>query len=425
MRIRSFFKMLSGGSVCGAPATHSIRGGLIIKGDKGTHKIPAARVLEWSRADTRFLRVETIRDVVPGGLAMAMAPVLVKWGESSLGFGPEDHYSVRNVNLFGDPISGITLLGGVRIPTASVERVEFVLAISKLANREADIAGHAMLRFVFKEDGRPLVLGDKSMAATHDWSLSDLILSWEAWRPPRAGFNPIAGLDPEKYALTLRAYTGSCRCIADTILDRSWRCYPLRFPDVPHFAEELLYLSLLLGDAVARHTIGGLLQHRITRQTDAPADYEDPEEEDWETVMHSLRDQDIPEDPIQDILGGSISYQLLLRSCVTMALMSIDWAMVRAYRRAGRSDPPRIRVAPDTIPAMLDELAHGHRRAALMRVPAALHWLVHHQTVVPGKSEKLLDEVGLLERDRSRIVMRHYDNRIESPYGKPKENLIY
>jgi len=402
-----------------------IRGGLIIKGDKGIHKIPAARVLEWSRTDTRFLRIETARDVVPGGLAMAMAPVLVKWRESSLGFGPEGYYSVRNVNLFDDPISGITMLGGVRMPTASVERVEFVLVMSKLANLEADIAGHAMLRFVFKEDRRPHVLGDKTMAATHDWTLNDLILSWEAWRPPMAGFDPIAGLDPEKYALTLRAYAGSCRCLADTILDRPWRCYPLRLPDVPHFAEELLYLSLLLGDAVARHTIGGLLQHRITRQTDAPTDYEDPEAEDWEAVMRSLRDQDLPEDPIQDILGGSISYQLLLRSCVTMALMSIDWTLVRAYRRAGRSDPSRIRVAPDSIPAMLDELAHGHRRAALARVPAALRWLIDHQTVVPGKSVQLLDEVGLLERDKGRIAMRHYDNRTESPYGKPRDHLIY
>ena len=54
----------------------------------------------------------------------------------------------------------ITLLGGVRIPATSVERVEFVLVMSKLANLEADIAGHAMLRFVFTEDCRPLVLGD-------------------------------------------------------------------------------------------------------------------------------------------------------------------------------------------------------------------------------------------------------------------------
>jgi hypothetical protein len=395
------------------------------QGDKSTHHIPASRVLEWSQTDTRFVRIETARDVVPGGLAMAMAPVLVKWGESSLGFGPENHYSVRNVNLFDDPISGITLLGGVRIPAASIERVEFVLVMSKLGNLEADIAGHAMLRFVFKQDSRPHVLGDSATAATHDWYLPDLILSWEAWRPPQAGFDPIAGLDPKTYALTLRASAGSCRCLGDSMLDRPWRCYPLQFPDVPHFAEELLYVSLLLGDAVARHTIGGLLQHRITKGSDAPADYDDPEAEDWEAVMRSLRDQELPEDPTQDILGGNISYQLLERSCITMALMSIDWTLVRAYRRAGLGDPPRIRVTPDSVPAMLDELALGNRRAALVRVPSALRWLTDHQSVVPGKSVQLLDEVGLLKRDKGRIVMRHYDNRLESPYGKPRDNIIY
>jgi len=60
-----------------------------------------------------------------------------------------------------------------------------------------------------------------------------------------------------------------------------------------------------------------------------------------------------------------------------------------------------------------------------VRVPAALRWLTGHQTVVPGKSVQLLDEVGLLERDKGRVAMRPYDNRTESPYGKLKDNLIY
>jgi hypothetical protein len=92
--------------------------------------------------------------------------------------------------------------------------------------------------------------------------------------------------------------------------------------------------------------------------------------------------------------------------------------MTRSGCPCGRPE----KVVPGPEPP--DELAHGHRRAALLRVPAALHWLIHHQTVVPGKSEDLLDEVGLLERDKGKIAMRHYDNRTESPYGKPKDHLI-
>jgi hypothetical protein len=354
---------------------------------------------------------------------MAMAPVLVDWRASSPGFRPEDHYLVRNVNVLDHPITGITLLGDLRIPAASVQRVEFVQVLSKVANREVDIAGHVMLRFVFDPARRPLLQDDAGIAA--DPHLSDLVLSWEAWRPPSAGFDPVAGLDPEKYALTLRAYAGFCRCLNDAVLDRPWRCYPLRLPDVAWFADEILYVCLLLGDAVARHTIAGMLDQRIADARNAPEDYGESEAAEWDEVKEALRALGLPDDPIRDILGGKTSYQLIRRSCVTMALMSIDWALVRAFERAGRSDPPRIRTAPDSIPRMLDELARGHRMAALVRVPAALHWLIHHPSILPGRSEHLLDEAGLLERDNGRIVMQHYDNRVETPYGKLRDHIIY
>jgi hypothetical protein len=395
------------------------------KKERAYREIPAAQILEWNQSETHLIQIETARDVVPGGLAMAMAPVLVNWRASSLGFGPENYYFVRNVNLFNNVINGITLLGAVRIPAVSVERVEFVEVVGKVANREADLVAHAMLRFVFKEDRRALALADQGIPGTADPHLHDLVLSWEAWRPPRTGFDPVAGLDPTKYALTQRGYAGFCRCLTDVVMNRSWRCYPLRLPDIPHIADELLYVSLLLGDAVARHTIGGILDHRIARGRDVPDDYGDPEAEGWEAVKDETRALDLPENPIQEILDGKIGYQLLLRSCVTMALTSIDWALVRVYKRAGRGDPPRIRITPNSIPGMLDELAHGHRMGALVRVPAALKWLMHHQAVVPGKSEELLDEVGLLEHDKGRIVRQHYDNRIECPYGKLSDHLMY
>jgi hypothetical protein len=251
------------------------------------------------------------------------------------------------------------------------------------------------------------------------------VLSWEAWRPPGEGFDPVAGLDPAQYALSLRAYAGHCRCLTDVIMDRAWRCYPLRLPDIPHFADELLYVSLLLGDALARHTIGDIPERRIAKGRDVPGDYRDPDAEGWEQVKAAIRALDLPEDPIQEILGGEVGYQLVQRSCITMALTSIDWTLVRAYARAGRGDPPRIRVAPDSMPGMLDELAKGHRRAALLRVPAALHWLMRHQSVVPGESKDLLAEIGLLEQDQGRILMHHYDNRNECAYGKLGDHLVY
>ena len=41
-------------------------------------------------------------------------------------------------------------------------------------------------------------------------------------------------------------------------------------------------------------------------------------------------------------------------------------------------------------------LAGGKRTGALMQVPGAIHWLMHNQTVIPGRSHELIDEVGLL-----------------------------
>lgn len=390
---------------------------------RDVREIQATELLEWARSEASWRQVDS-RHVLPGGLALAMVPVLVNWRGSSLGFRPEDYYLAHNINLFNNPVGGVTLLGAVRIPSVSVERVEFVEVMSKVANREVDVAAHAMLRFVFKEDRRPLVL-TQANAITPSLELHDLVLSWEAWRPPAIGFDPVEGLDPARYALSLRAYAGFCRCMNDAILDRPWRCYSLQLPDIPHFADELLYVSLLLGDAVARHTIGGLLDRPIATEKDVPADYKDPGTENWEMVKSALGELGLAEDPIQEILDGKISYQLILRSCVTMALTSIDSTLVRSYRRAGLGESPRIRITPESIPGLLDELAQGHRMGALLRVPTALQWLMHHQSVLPGKSHLLLDEIGLLERDQGRIVKRHYDNRIESPYGRPKDHLIY
>jgi hypothetical protein len=398
-----------------------------VKGDglaSKPKKLSVARLLDWSGSNAQWRRIDTRHDALPGGLAMAMVPILIDWRASSLGFRPENYYLVRNVNLINNPISGVTWLGAIRVPADAVERVEFVQVLSKVARHEVDIAGHAMLRFIFKSDRCPVVLGGAA-GDSCDWRLPDLVLSWEAWRPPGDGFDPVAGLDPKKYALSLRAYDGACRCLNDAILDRPWRCYPLQFPDIPDIANELLYVSLLLGDAVARHTIGNILDRRIDAECDAPEDYEDPHAEAWEQVKDAIRALDLPEDPIECILGGRTSYQLILRSCVTMALTSIDWTLARAYNRVRRNDPPRIRIAPDSLPGLLEELAHGHRRAALLRLPAALHWLIHHQSVIPGRSEQLLDDVGLLERANGKIVMHHFANRTESPYGRLSDNLIY
>ena len=305
-----------------------------------------------------------------------------------------------------------------------VESIEFVFVKSKVARIETD-AGHVLLRFIFRDDMCPVILGLDGKPITNNASFKDLVLSWEAWRPPATGYDPVAGLNPEKYALTLRCLNGSVRCLSDAILDRPWACYPLRIPDVPGAAAEMLYIGLLLGDVVARQTITTLLDRQIKEGQNLPEDYSSLESHEWSAIKDWLESEDIPENPIQEILDGKTRYHTLLRSCVTMALTTIDWANARICRRAQLPDPERIRVTPKSFPSLIDDFAHGKRSATLVRIPAALHWLMHHQTVLPGKAWKLLDEVGLLQRRDGRVIENHYDNRQESPYGRLEDHLIY
>ena len=333
---------------------------------------------------------------------------------SSIGYGPDDFYLVNNVNVATNPIGGSSILATVKVPAGAVVSVEFVMVISKVAKKETSM-GHGMLRFIFKEDQRPVALNERGVPLSNDLLIEDLLISWEAWRPPAAGFDPLAGLDPETYALTARCMTGSVRCLTDSILDRPWICYPLELPDVVNAADELLHVSLLLGNAVSRQTLAVLLQERIEESMGVPGDYPDPSLADWKELQEEHARAKTPPSPIQDILEGKWRYHLLERSCITMALTSVDWANARLHELGELGEPKRVRVAPGKLPGFFDALASGQRSKALLRAPAIVHWLITNQTVIPNRAHELLDEAGLLERKDGKVVARHYDNRNETP----------
>jgi hypothetical protein len=391
---------------------------------RSVNEITAADVLEWRRVKTPVIRVRTDRDAIPGGLALAMLPVFVRWHSSAVGFGPDDYYSLGNVAVTANPVSGMTTLAGLKVYADSVESVEFVMVISKVAGRETP-GGHALLRFRFREDRRAELLGPNGDPVSNDPGVDDIVISWEAWRPPLAGWDPFASFDPSSYALTPRCSVGAVRCLSDSVLDRPWHCYPLKLPDVPHACDELLYVSLALADAVARRTVIGILDERIEKGQEMPEDYPVVDTEEWAALNEIYRNSKIPEDPIQDILRGKIRYQILERSCITMALQSVSWAQQRVHERAGLDDPPPIRVTPESMPSFLDKLASGKRSSLLLRAPAALHWLMSNQTVLPSKAHELLDEANLLHRDHGRIRKARFDNRKKSPYGVISDHLIY
>ena len=285
--------------------------------------------------------------------------------------------------------------------------------------------GHAMLRFIFKADRRPVILDQEGLPLANDSEVSDLVLSWEAWRPPEASFDPLKGLDPSTYALTPRLMVGAVRCLCDAILNRPWHCYTLKLPEVEHAHDEMLYSCFALADAVARQTVSHLIDQRIGRGQKLFADYSEALDSEWDAIGDYSRGANLPEEPIRDVLDGKISYQLLERSCITMALLCVDWGNHRIHRRAGLPEPRRVEVAPGGLPSFISELVSGERTPLLLRIPAALHWVLHNQTVVVEKAPRALADIGLLERRLGRPARTVYDNRRNTPYGPLLDHIIY
>ncbi len=382
----------------------------------------AAEALEWNRPTSDVIRVRIEHDVVPGGLSLAMAPVFVNWQSTSPSFGPDDFYILRNVNVANNPVGGVVLLAGLKVFADSVESAEFVGVTWKVARRKTPV-GHAMLRFIFREDKRAIILDREGNPLANDAAVKDIVVSWEAWRPPKVTFDPIKGLDPETYALTPRCMLGSVRCLTDSILDRPWTCYPLKFPEVEHAYDELLFVSLALADAVARQTVAHILDRRIERGRFFE-DYLEPELGEWECIAEHCKTASVPENPILDILQGKTGFQLLTRCCVTMALASLDWANHRIHRRAGL-EAKRLQLAPESMPALIAELASGERGTMLLRIPAALYWLMHNHSALAGKAPDILNEAGMLQHKMGRVQKTDYDNDRKTPYGDILDHMIY
>jgi hypothetical protein len=129
----------------------------------------AAEALEWKRDTSDVIRVRIEKDVVPGGLALAMAPVFVNWQSASACFGPDDYYILRNVNVGNNPVGGILLLAGLKVFADSVESAEFVKVTWKVKGRSTPF-GHGMLRFIFREKEAIILDREETRSPTTPWS---------------------------------------------------------------------------------------------------------------------------------------------------------------------------------------------------------------------------------------------------------------
>ena len=382
-------------------------------------------LMAWASHSPNAVRLVAARDALPGGLAASMVPVLVEWGSSSRVEG-DPGYIVRTLNTGGNPIAGTTVLCSARIPAHGVESVEFIVVPHDRLGRRTLVA-HAMLRFIFARGHEIQLLSGAGVGTGGDATVPDLILSWEAWRPPGVPYDALKGLDPHTFDLTMRAYAGAQRFLEDAILGREWYSYPLRLPGGRKGANELLRVGLLLGDSVGRRSLDRLLGEAEARWlTHAPQGNIDvtPRQAQWEALRQTLNAASVPAEPLPGNHG--IGYQTLQRSCITMTLHMLDVTVerLRAAGHVAAVPHPRLRLGPVELTPWMEELAHADTLGLFLRAPFALWWLVRHQEVLPRSATKQLDEAGLLEHQGGDPLVHHYKLSIRTPYGEMHDHLI-
>ena len=382
-------------------------------------------LMAWANQSPNAVRLVASRDALPGGLAASMVPVLVEWGSSSRVEG-DPGYIIRTLNTGGNPIAGTTVLCSAFIPARGVESVEFIVVPHDRFGRRTLVA-HAMLRFIFARGHEIQLLSGAGVGTGGDATVPDLILSWEAWRPPGVPYDALKGLDPHAFDLTMRAYAGAQRFLEDAILGREWYSYPLRLPGGREGANELLRVGFVLGDSVGRRSLDRLLDEVERRWlAHAPQGNMDvtPRQAQWEALRQTLNAASVPAEPLPGSHG--IGYQTLQRSCITMTLHMLDVAVER-LRAAGHVDAvphPRLRLGPVELTPWMEELAHADTLGLFLRAPFALWWLVRHQEVLPRSATKQLDDAGLLERHDGELVVHHYKLSDRTPYGEMHDYLI-
>ena len=189
--------------------------GMTVQKQKRT--LTPKQLLTWVHKLDEPLRLRTVLDILPGGYAAAMVPVMVDWA-ASRPWDEDGFVIIHNLNHGGNPVDGTTVLCSARIPLDGVEAVEFIILPLDKIGREG-LLQHGQLRFLFHADRPVELLNYGNMEMGSDCQVRDLVFSWEAWRPPDAGFNAMTGMNPASYLLTPRAFSGPTRFLEDARTD--------------------------------------------------------------------------------------------------------------------------------------------------------------------------------------------------------------
>jgi hypothetical protein len=382
--------------------------------------LDVAQVIEYSEMSAPTYRIRTTRDVLPGGVSAAMAPALVAWNESDFVEGGE--IIVRNVNHGGNPLSGVTVLRTATIRPEYVARAELVM----VPLGGPDAVSHGQVRFVFDAGGAEFWGGDPAIVGEPD-PLDELVLSWEAWRPPGVDYSVLKGMDPEVYQLSMRAYSGVQRFLEDSLQRRAWNVYTLQLPGGREGAAELLRVSLAMGDGAGRHVLSQMLGRAEGEWVSTGPDGH-PQEADaralWQQIEANLGGARTGGDERIE-MAGRTGYQTMLRSCATMALYSINVATARLIERGYLHEGQGLARSSDITgePEWMRGLANESILGLFLQGPRALAFVRNNPTTIPGNIPGALDEAGLLVRNGGNAVKLHFEIEGQTPWG-PAETLL-
>lgn len=377
-------------------------------------------VIYSERVETAF-RVNTTRDVLPGGHSAAMVPILVDWDGSNLS--KDGYIVVRNINDGGNPVSGVTVLRSAHIRQDRIKAVEFILV--PLGWPEA--ISHGQLRFVFEVGGAEFIGGADAVGEPDE--LGDLILSWEAWRPPGVDFSVLRGMDPSSFELTMRGYSGPQRFLEDALGSRDWNVYTLQLPGGRESFAELLKVSLAIGDGAARYSISQMLEKAETEWAVTGPDSEieggDAAAE-WRKLEEIIRSDSVPTNDPRFDMKGKTGFQSLLRSCATMALYCVDVAVTRLIESGLPHEGMRPTRKPkiDDEPEWMAQLACTDIAGVFVRAPKVILFARANPTAIPDNIPDALDDAGLLVRENGKPIKRRYSMGSETPWGHRDQLLI-
>jgi hypothetical protein len=259
--------------------------------------------------------------------------------------------------------------------------------------------------------------------------LEDLVLSWEAWRPPGVDYDVLQGMNRENYELSLRAYSGHQRFLEDALGARDWNVFTLQLPGGQRGLTELLKVALALGDGAARHSIGRMLDQAEEAWVQAGPDSEEEGGnaiEQWRTIRDHLDAAGAPDSDTRIDMKGWTGYQTLIRSCATMALYSVNVAVARLIEKGLPHEGMRPTETPEfqEEPKWMTELADANIAGIFARAPQAVRYARSNPTVIPSKIPGVLDAAGLLVREGEKPQKHHFTMDGETPWGHRDQLLI-